>query len=81
MVEKVRMFKEWIERNPLRVWRKERGVTFMELSSILEVNTVSIQQWENGSVTPRPANLEKLTRLDPSLAKKWDVWLSEKPVL
>jgi len=72
--------KEWIERNPLRKYRKEHKMTIMGTAAILGCNFMSVQLWETGANYPRQY-LDKIGKLigDPNIEETWEKWYSERP--
>lgn len=78
----IERFKVWMDQNPLRKFRIEEQVTYMELASILGVNTFTIQNWERGGSMPTPENMSKIAKVVGGTAiKDWARWLANKPVL
>lgn len=72
---------EWVERNPLRMWRKSQGLTLMGLAPKLKVSMLCLQQWEAGSNRPNLKNMAALQRImrDPVLPQRWSYWYSTCP--
>jgi transcriptional regulator with XRE-family HTH domain len=72
---------EWVEENPLRLWRKEGKRSLMRTAMYLDVSSLTIQQWENGSAFPKPENMEKLIRTlsQDDLPDKWAAWYATRP--
>lgn len=72
---------EWVEQNPLRVWRTEHNKSQHWAGAQVRVSLATIQNWERGTSSPRRQNmrmLEQLTR-DPLLESKWNGWAISRP--
>lgn len=72
---------EWVERNPLRMWRKANKITLMKLAPQIECSILAVQLWESGSNRPNPKNMDKLIRImrDPTLPQRWTAWAQSCP--
>ena len=78
---------EWIEENPLRVWRKSqknaegKSLSMRELASIIGVNLMSVQGWEVGNSFPSPGNMASIVQLtkDPGIVQRWYEWNAKGP--
>ncbi len=66
----------WVSENPLRLWRKERGLSQFAVASLLGVSHFSIASWENGASRPRGENMTRIAKLmsNPQLSADWDAW-------
>ena len=77
--------REWVEKNPLRVWRRETKTPQMAVASVVGVSVFAVQTWEIGSNRPNPEHMEKLARLvgraPEDFAHEWDSWLAARPTL
>jgi transcriptional regulator with XRE-family HTH domain len=73
---------EWIERNPLRAWRKPRRIYLREVAEAAGVSIISVQKWENGTVRPDIPNMMRLAeymKMDfQELAEAWIAWQNEQ---
>lgn len=73
---------EWIERNPLRVWRRDQGLSVSQVASILGVTIMTLGMWEKGITTPNSDNMNNLNELfADDLTEAWDQWKSDRPSL
>lgn len=63
----------WIETNPLRVWRTDRGMTIAYAAKLLGVTTVAIGHWETGIRLPSPVTRRRLRRHLTETGAR-DVW-------
>ncbi len=65
--------------NPLRIWRRLAHVTQGRVAVRLGVSNKTIQNWENGSITPRAEHVERIARLmgtnPEDLRRAWSRWL------
>lgn len=77
--ESTTSFSEWMERNPLRSWRKASGTSIMEAASRLGVSMTTIQLWERGVNVPTDENLQSLQGLIGDDAMRWADWWNGKP--
>ncbi|PJF28481.1 MAG: hypothetical protein CUN53_00070 [Phototrophicales bacterium] len=79
--EREAAFSAWRERNPLRAWRLAHDVTLMRLAGEAQVSISTLQLWENGARTPRPAQFETLARItgESHLAGAWRRWIHDRP--
>jgi transcriptional regulator with XRE-family HTH domain len=80
--------KEWVEGNPLRVWRKSKKYSIMEVAAMMNVSHVTIHMWENGSTFPRRERLTGILKLlsngDADLGpafNRWIAWWDRKRVV
>lgn len=75
--------KEWMERNPLRVWRKSHTpkLSLRRTAALLGVNTSSVQTWEEGSGMPNAQNMTSIAIVtkDEDLPRRWYAWWAEGP--
>lgn len=73
---------EWIERNPLRRWRKSAAMPLAEVSSRLGVGITAIKYWEWGTSRPIPENMQRIGRLIGAVASvdaRWTRWYNQRP--
>lgn len=73
--------KEWIEDNPLRIWRKSNGLSMRDLAANIGVNLMSVQGWEVGNSFPNPENMASIVQLtnDLDLPRRWFEWYKIGP--
>lgn len=71
---------EWVRRNPLWVWRDERGYSRNLVASTLGVSDKAVQNWETGLMRPNGSNMARLVRLtrDDDFPAKWDRWEADR---
>lgn len=75
-----RQFKDWVNENPLRVWRQHGEVSIMETASRLGVSMTLIQLWERGVHVPSEMNMTKLiSLLGPGTVERWSEWYNRRP--
>jgi transcriptional regulator with XRE-family HTH domain len=71
----------WRDRNPLRAYRKSKGLTIPAVCTRLGVGTTTLQKWEGGTATPTPENMKKLSKMmstaNAKLITEWESWLEE----
>lgn len=73
-------FREWVDRNPLRAWRRKNGVAIMDAASQMGVSMTIIQLWEKGVHVPSADNFDRLEALVGStVARDWSKWFNAKP--
>ncbi len=74
---------EWKEKNPLRQWRTDTGLTLHDASSLLTCGVSTIQVFEAGSREPNDEYIERMAKVmhvkGDVLRKQWSVWLSRRP--
>jgi len=67
----------FVENNPLRRWRRARGLTQAEVARMLRASAKSVLDWERGGIVPTkhfPA-LARLMEMDePRLRGAWTRW-------
>ena len=66
----------WRERNPLREWRRVKGLTVADAAIMLRVSGNTLVKWERGGGTPsqeRMARIAAVTR-NRRIAQEWDTW-------
>lgn len=73
--------KLWKSSNPIKVYRKESGVSQPDVAAILGVSVYTIQRWEDGAVNPSEENVLKLAKLIDGFSDQWNVWRENKPEL
>jgi transcriptional regulator with XRE-family HTH domain len=72
-------FMEWVERNPLRIWRIENNVSMAQISGMIEVSVTSIARWEFGSTVPSKSGMDKLALiLGDSIRTNWAKWTTAR---
>lgn len=50
--------------HPLRAWRQSKGLTLQQVGRLLDIDTVTVSNYENGRRVPRPhimARIESVT--------------------
>jgi DNA-binding transcriptional regulator YiaG len=74
-------YQQWRNRNPLKTWRNTSDVTLMRLAGDAQVSISTIQLWETGARTPKPAQFAILARITghSHIAGAWRRWLNERP--
>lgn len=74
-------YKGWQEQNPLRVWRRDNGISIDAAAGMMGVSRSTIQLWESGSSHPNEDNMDLLTRvIGPMFRRRWDKWLDANPM-
>lgn len=74
----------WVERNPLRTWRKTQTpkVTILEAASLLGVGMSMVQMYERGAHKPGPDRADAFAKvLGSDWSSRWDEWSASKPAL
>ena len=70
---------EWQDRNPLVVWRRERGWSQAGVALGLGVSVNTLRSWEQGASVPQPANMDRLVEnIGPDLPGRLARWRAEK---
>lgn len=80
--EQLEAFDVWMERNPIRVWRKQEGVTIQRFAQAVGINWRRIVCYERGDRRPRDTTLhtmERYCKID-GLLDKWREWEIECPI-
>lgn len=73
-------FDEWVNRNPLRQWRKERRVSIMQAASQLGASMTIVQLWERGVHIPGDDFMVKLeVMVGRGCSAHWNEWYNNKP--
>jgi len=73
-------YDQWVETNPLRRWRHERGYSYMKACALIGVSMTVMQMWERGVNPPNPANMHRLnTVVGKGTDVAWARWLERKP--
>jgi hypothetical protein len=71
---------EWVETNPLRVWRHERGFTISDVSTKCGNAFSGVYQHEQGGYKPSEAAMKKYASMmrvsHAALNAAWDSWLA-----
>lgn len=74
---------EWVEKNPLRRWRKRNKFSLMDAAGILDVGFTTVQLWESGAREPGDDNMAKIAvqmQTTPESARRsWRRWLGQQP--
>jgi DNA-binding XRE family transcriptional regulator len=74
----------WIEKNPLRVWRKGQGLAMMDVAASLNIAFSSVQQHEQGGYFPEHT-IEKYAKVMrvpvDQLSTEWNDWLAQAPTI
>ena len=84
-LELSRAHAHWIEKNPLRSWRRGRAVpvTQATVAGVVHRSTQAIRDYEGGSYQPDGevmVDIAGLLRLKPAtLEQKWAAWLATRP--
>jgi DNA-binding transcriptional regulator YiaG len=75
--------REWIERNPIRVYRKEHDITILGFAAYLGVTLSTVQRWEVGGMTPTQSNAERLADMigvsGAEFWNRWHTWYESRP--
>jgi DNA-binding transcriptional regulator YdaS (Cro superfamily) len=74
-------YQEWVEANPLRVWRSEHGKGYPQAAALIGVSVNTIKYWETGANRPSPENMlyiEQATGGEVTAAA-WAEWLKALP--
>ena len=81
MLDMKSQIKEWIEQNPLRVWRKRNGLALHHVSSQLGVGLFTIQTWENGNSIPNSQNMAAIIEMtnNENISAEWKEWYLNAP--
>lgn len=74
----------WKDRNPLRVWRSENGMTAFEVAARMGVSVQAMARWESGAAMPSVESLAKIALMmgrgeemvDVVMAE-WQAWRNE----
>lgn len=48
------------QRNPLRAWRRKKGISQAELAELLGVHHTNVSQWEQGRCSPSLETFQQL---------------------
>jgi transcriptional regulator with XRE-family HTH domain len=70
---------EWKERNPLLIWRREKGWSRSKLAKLCLVDQQAIYFWETGRRNPRLDNFISICHYTGITAQQWQTWLEERP--
>lgn len=74
---------KWRERNPLRKWRKEHGLTLYNLAIELDRSYQTLNMWEAGVTMPADDNMANIAREmnvpTATLAAEWERWKAAAP--
>lgn len=73
--------KDWIARNPLRQFRKQRGISMMKAAGMIGCGMSSIQSWENGAHLPTLESIERLAVVlgIANMPEVWTRWYHARP--
>lgn len=74
---------DWIEANPLRRWRKERGMSQGDVARALPMALMTVSNWELGVTRPKATSLEKIGAMigESKIKQIWSDWLARMPKL
>jgi DNA-binding transcriptional regulator YiaG len=72
---------QWKKRNPIKLFRSEKGLSQSDLASLLNVATYTVQRWEEGSTRPSGDNEKKLQKAIAGFNDQWEQWYKNKPSL
>lgn len=74
---------EWIDANPLRLWRKERDFSQGQIARSLGRSLMTVHQWELGVTRPSRNSLIKIGNLidEREIRQVWKDWLDAAPEL
>lgn len=66
----------WRERNPLREWRRVKGLTVADAAIMLHVSGNTLVKWERGGGTPSQARMARIVAVthNKRIAQEWDTW-------
>lgn len=79
-MQRSKEIQEWIDQNPLRKYRRERGIAQFQVSAKIGVGINTIRNWETGANEPRGENWLKLNWLLGEDAEKlWKEWKAKFP--
>lgn len=73
--------KEWVNENPLRKYRRDKGLTLMEAAGTLGVALSTLHCWEMGVHSPSVDHFLKIkTQLGVTdIFDQWDEWSHNRP--
>lgn len=75
--------RDWSERNPMRLWRREHDITLMRMSLLTDVGITTLQYYESGARRPKGASLEKIAGAmsveAAVLDRRWTNWSGRQP--
>ena len=75
-------FKEWVDTNPLRVWRLSHDpkVSLLEAAQRLGVGMSMMQMYERGAHKPGRKVAGPIAELlGADWSEKWDAWYAQRP--
>jgi len=74
---------EWVEANPLRVWRSSQNVSQPQLARELGVLEDTVRKWEHGRRHPSPPLMTRLAALTgrADLPTAWLAWRDSEKTL
>lgn len=74
----------WVEKNPLRKWRRDNNMSQQDTALQLGVSWLSISFWEKGGTRPNDENMKSLSLLlgilVRDLKEEWDQWYEQRPL-
>lgn len=74
--------REWIESNPLRMWRRQKGISQSDVAAALAISYHTVHRWEVGSAIPDNGTLEILSLIVGFyLGNSWKEWVERRPIL
>jgi hypothetical protein len=73
--------REWVERNPFRIWRKSHALSMNNAAGLLGVGMWSVHGWEAGSYIPNPQNMAKIIEVTgiEDMRDRWAEWFEDGP--
>ena len=78
VAEKLTQHEKWIEKNPLRIFRKENNLSLRRMAGLIGVQVNTIQSWEFGGATPNDENFARLEKFIPEIRNLWHEWLKSR---
>jgi transcriptional regulator with XRE-family HTH domain len=70
---------KWVDRCPLRRWRRDHGVTVTRAAVTIGVSITTLQAWERGR-QPSPEGFAKLAAtIGDDVEASWKRWMRGRP--
>jgi transcriptional regulator with XRE-family HTH domain len=69
----------WLDRNPLRLYRKAYGLSVFQAAAMLGVGASTVQKWEAGAAVPSRELAESVERVIPNFWERWREWKDAAP--